>query len=227
MMNSSLGKTAFAALSRPICGVAKKSLIITLPGSSKGAIENLDAIAGVLGHALELISGVKDAGEAFHKSLHGGHSVPEGGAAADSPQIIHTCTHERHNDSNHHSQNEGPPLSNDPSKSVSKRARHSPYPMITFKDALQTVLDHSILLPSVDLSLNSPQLPFSILSMDVISDEAIPSYRASVVDGYAVYVEDGIGPRPVLSSLTAGASHQFPGMERNSIIRVTTGILFI
>ena len=46
-----------AALSRGIVGFRNKTLIINLPGSVKGVRESLGAIAVILGHALEVISG--------------------------------------------------------------------------------------------------------------------------------------------------------------------------
>jgi molybdopterin adenylyltransferase len=50
-------KTPFAALSRGVCGVRGKSLILNLPGSPKGAVESLAAAIDLLPHALELLSG--------------------------------------------------------------------------------------------------------------------------------------------------------------------------
>jgi molybdenum cofactor synthesis domain-containing protein len=50
-------KTPLAALSRGVCGVRGKSLILNLPGSPKGAIESLEAAIDVLPHALQLLSG--------------------------------------------------------------------------------------------------------------------------------------------------------------------------
>jgi molybdopterin adenylyltransferase len=46
-----------AALSRGLVGVRNKTLIVNLPGSVKGVRESLGAIAVILGHALEVISG--------------------------------------------------------------------------------------------------------------------------------------------------------------------------
>jgi molybdenum cofactor synthesis domain-containing protein len=50
-------KTRFAALSRAVCGVRGRSLILNLPGSPAGAVESLAAVMELLPHALELIAG--------------------------------------------------------------------------------------------------------------------------------------------------------------------------
>lgn len=50
-------KTLKAYLSRSIAGIRKKSLIINLPGSPKGARECLEAIFSLLPHSLEIIQG--------------------------------------------------------------------------------------------------------------------------------------------------------------------------
>jgi molybdopterin adenylyltransferase len=50
-------KTPFAALSRGVCGVLGRSLIINLPGSPKGAVESLNAVLEILPHAMDLLQG--------------------------------------------------------------------------------------------------------------------------------------------------------------------------
>jgi len=40
MLSKSLGVTPMAMISRPVAGIRKKTLIINLPGSSKGAKVN-------------------------------------------------------------------------------------------------------------------------------------------------------------------------------------------
>jgi molybdopterin adenylyltransferase len=52
--------TPMADLSRGIVGVRGRSLVINLPGSPRGAVESLDAIAPVLPHALETLAGPFD-----------------------------------------------------------------------------------------------------------------------------------------------------------------------
>lgn len=49
--------TPFADLSRGLVGAAGRTLVVNLPGSSRGATESLGAILPVLSHALELLAG--------------------------------------------------------------------------------------------------------------------------------------------------------------------------
>lgn len=57
MRARSLEKTPNAMLSRAIAGVRGSTLIVNLPGSPKGARENLEAVLPALPHALEKIAG--------------------------------------------------------------------------------------------------------------------------------------------------------------------------
>jgi len=57
MRSEGVKKTPFAALSRGLCGVRGKALILNLPGSPKGALESLEAVADLIPHAVDLLSG--------------------------------------------------------------------------------------------------------------------------------------------------------------------------
>jgi molybdopterin adenylyltransferase len=65
MRAESLKITPHAMLSRAVAGIRGKTLIINLPGSPKGALESLQAVAGVLEHAIQLLQEDTDA-EAGH-----------------------------------------------------------------------------------------------------------------------------------------------------------------
>ena len=68
MRQRSLEKTPMASLSRAVAGICNRSLIINLPGSPKGAVENLEAVWSVIGHAIEKIrGGQEDCGGRFDR----------------------------------------------------------------------------------------------------------------------------------------------------------------
>ena len=52
-----LASTPLAALSRSLAGTRGRVLIVTLPGSPKGAVESLDAIVELVPHVLDLLQG--------------------------------------------------------------------------------------------------------------------------------------------------------------------------
>ena len=65
MRAASLKITPHAMLSRVVTGIRKRTIIINLPGSPKGAVENLQVVLPVLEHAIKLLQESPEA-EAGH-----------------------------------------------------------------------------------------------------------------------------------------------------------------
>jgi len=57
MRRAGATSTPMAALSRSMAGVRESTLIISVPGSPKGAIESLEAVMPIVGHAIQLLHG--------------------------------------------------------------------------------------------------------------------------------------------------------------------------
>ncbi|KAH8681536.1 gephyrin [Xylariales sp. PMI_506] len=243
MLSASLSVTPFAVMSRPVAGVRHKSVIITLPGSPKGAKENLQAILKTLPHACLQAAGVDS------RFLHtGGVKKLEAEAGISKPREGSLQTHD-HGHSHAHSHGHGHghghghdhghghgglvrhtapsanPLSNDPSLGPSRRNRESPYPMISIDEALALIKEHTP-KPEVVTSKVDINLPGAILAEDVTARADVPAFRASIVDGYAVVVpKDGNmkGVFPVVSVSHAAPGEKQDVLEANQIARITTG----
>jgi molybdenum cofactor synthesis domain-containing protein len=57
MRSEGARKTPLAALSRGVCGIRGKTLVLNVPGSPAAATESLAAVFEILPHALELLRG--------------------------------------------------------------------------------------------------------------------------------------------------------------------------
>ena len=62
--------TPFAILSRSFGAVIGQTLVLALPGSPRGALESLDAVAAVLDHAAEMLGAPLDAAPLDAAPLH-------------------------------------------------------------------------------------------------------------------------------------------------------------
>ncbi|KAK6331661.1 hypothetical protein TWF718_002208 [Orbilia javanica] len=240
MLAASLKITPFAIMSRPVAGVRGDTVIITLPGSPKGAKENLESIIKLLPHACIQAAGgdsrvihsggmkklEKEAGVAPHSGAHDHHShlYESGGLASDDAVgMTSGCGH--HHGGGHHAPTprtkNGELRSNDLTGDVARRHRSSPYPMISVKEAHKLV-EENIPAPEVVKKKVDASLVGYILAEEVRAKESVPAFRASIVDGYAVLHTDGVGIYPVV-----GVSHAAPGeikpLEAGQIARITTG----
>ena len=56
MRFKSLDETPLAPLSRAVCGIRGRTLIVNLPGSTRGAVQNFTAIRSSLPHAIGLLT---------------------------------------------------------------------------------------------------------------------------------------------------------------------------
>jgi molybdenum cofactor synthesis domain-containing protein len=59
MRRTGVEKTPTAVLSRGIAATRHKTLIVNLPGSPKGAVESLEAVAHLLPHAVQVLRGAR------------------------------------------------------------------------------------------------------------------------------------------------------------------------
>jgi len=69
MRAGSLTITPHAMLSRSEAGIRKNTLIINLPGSPKGALENFRIVAPVLTHAVQLLEDDREAEDTHQRPL--------------------------------------------------------------------------------------------------------------------------------------------------------------
>lgn len=227
-------------MSRPVAGVRNKSLVITLPGSPKGAKENLQAILKLLPHACVQAAGGNS------RTLHAGGIKKLEQEVGVRPSVSRSFMETRHQHSHDHSHTHGHghehghsghtiprahtspedrPVSNDPRAGPSQRYRESPYPMISVETATKIIIEqtpkHQAFKADVDTSLVG-----YILAEDVEAKEAVPAFRASIVDGYTLMVSNeapstkGVFPVASVSHANPG---EIPALQVGQIARITTG----
>ena len=218
-----------ALMSRPIAGVRHRTLILTLPGSPKGAKENLLAVLKLLPHACQQAAG------ADSRTMHaGGVKKLEQEAGIGSKHSTAAHAHHHHDHSHGpeshpvpkaHTRTEDRPISNDPRAGPSNRHRKSPYPIFAVEDALKTILDNTPLSEPVQHAVNE-ELPGHFLVEDVHAGEAVPAFRASIVDGYAVIVtpdNTSVKGEFEVASVSHAAPGEIRGLDHGQVARITTG----
>ncbi|KAM0252192.1 hypothetical protein ACHAP5_001173 [Fusarium lateritium] len=237
MLAASLAITPFAMMSRPTAGVRNSTIIVTLPGSPKGAKENLQAIVKTLPHACVQAAGGNS--RAIHsggvKKLEAEAGIASGNAQPSAAGQGHShhhhgCGHNHGHGQGHghgslvrHTQ-PGTTLSNDPALGPSRRYRESPYPMLPVEEALALIGEYTpgpeVITAPVDQSIIN-----SVLAEDVRARENVPAFRASIVDGYAVVApKDGQlkGVFPV-TAISHAAPGEIGALKEGELARITTG----
>ncbi|KAJ2489916.1 hypothetical protein IWW37_003610 [Coemansia sp. RSA 2050] len=217
MVVGSLKITPMAALSQVAAGVVGETIVVAVPGSKKGSVENLQQILGVLPHAVDTAMA-----HSSTRHLHSGSGTPIASAAGPRPLAMCGCSRPDEDGVATHVA-EG--LSNDLDGSVVRRARKSPYPMIPANEALRLVLSHVTELPAVELPLRDI-CEGQIIAADVVAREDVPGYPAAVMDGYAVIAADGPGTLTVRGATTAGRAAADPSdgpLRPGEVVRVATG----
>ncbi len=96
----------------------------------------------------------------------------------------------------------------------------SPYPMLPVSEALTMVLAQAQPLPPERVPLADAL--GRILAEDVVAEQPLPPFPASVKDGYAVVAQDGPGEYPVVAQVTAGRAPDFR-LEAGQVAYITTG----
>lgn len=225
-------------MSRPVAGVRNKSLIVTLPGSPKGAKENLQSILKLLPHACQQAAG------AHSRTLHAGGikklekeagitQVASSQHSHSHTQLHHTHSHDHgHGHAGHghampvrHTSKDENPQSNDPALGPTRRHRSSPYPMLSVDEAIRLVKEHTP-APRVKKAKVDIDLVGAVLAEDVTATEAVPAFRASIVDGYAVIATgDGSGSKGVfpVASISHAQAGEIQPLNAGAIARITTG----
>ncbi len=208
MLLGSLAITPMAMLSRYVCGIRKSTLILNLPGSKKASEECLHIVLPVVPHAMDLLIDNKKKVESLH------------GAMANSKPLVSSTTQvaitgcKCHHDS---------AVSTTGAKNVARRARKSPYPMVPLEEALGIVMSHAT-MKSMPVTTSLHSALGRVLSEDVLSPIALPSFPASIKDGYAVIASDGEGERVVLPPVTAGENAStMEAVTSGRVRRITTG----
>ncbi|KAF5673842.1 molybdopterin molybdotransferase [Fusarium heterosporum] len=233
------GMLAASLAVTPLAGVRNSTVIVTLPGSPKGAKENLQAIVKTLPHACIQAAGGNS--RALHaggvKKLEAEAGIKTGSAqppaaGQGNSHHHHGCGHDHghgHGQGHGHGSlvrhtKPGTTLSNDPTLGPSRRYRESPYPMLPVEEALALVGQHTpgpeVVTASVDQSIIN-----SVLAEDVKARENVPAFRASIVDGYAVVApKDGQlkGVFPV-TAISHAAPGEIGALKEGELARITTG----
>ncbi|XP_017784378.1 PREDICTED: gephyrin [Nicrophorus vespilloides] len=195
LLIKSLEVTDMAMLSRSVCGIRGKTLIVNFPGSAKAACECFDFVQTVFQHAVDLIHDKLGNVKKTHASLHQNQSVKVEVGVPKSKVFIPRSAH---------------------------RNRTSPYKMIEVEEAINLIRDSFRLDDKYEL-VDLENAWGAILGENVSSVDSLPPFPASTKDGYAVIAADGAGVREVVNSVAAGDQPDVKILKPGQIVRINTG----
>ncbi|KAK0190455.1 hypothetical protein F5146DRAFT_1137290 [Armillaria mellea] len=188
LLSVSLKHTPLAALSRPVAGTIKNTLVVTLPGSTKAVTENVQAL--LQGGASKFIR------KSVHLTTTTMITIIMGIAFLNLERMS----------------------AHDPSASVSTRHRVSPFPLISFEDAMDVIMTTVKPLEVTTVPV-TPSLVGHILAQDIYAPHDVPATPTTNVDGYAV-ICDAIDANGTYSVTTPQRSRS---LSPDKICRVNTG----
>ncbi|KAF8417049.1 hypothetical protein EV426DRAFT_390002 [Tirmania nivea] len=242
MLSTAFNITPFAVMSRPVAGTRNSTIILTLPGSPKGAVENLSAVIKLLPHACVQAAGLQPS-----RKLHSGglqKLSTDAGLTPQSPQATpqnarhttlttegttkppgyHSCGHHHHHTPKPHA-NPSSSQTTQPGEPVPSRLRSSPWPMISVEEAHSLISAHTPIAPEIITHRVDSSLIGYVLAHDITAPVPVPAFRASIVDGYAVVGSDGPGIYPVVivSHATPTPGDELPQLRPGQVARITTG----
>ncbi|KAK7079432.1 hypothetical protein SK128_007137 [Halocaridina rubra] len=224
MITESLKVTPLAMLSRPVCGILVRTLIVTLPGSKKGSEECLRFIAPGIRHAVDLLVGRVSQVQKTHAELQT-QGVAHHQGRSDSLHChhkpLHDPHHQHHHETHHHIPEPEHGTSSADVSRICRRSRKSPYPMISVAEATNAVISAAWQCSTKRIKMDSA-LGY-VLAEDIQAADPLPPFPASIKDGYAVVANDGAGLRKVSGSSTAGCKPELYSVVSGECTRINTG----
>ena len=197
-----------SVMSRGLCGTRKNTLIVNFPGSPKACKECFAIIESKINHIVDLLR----------------NNTPEIAKAHHEKPAACSCG------GNLTEQGDGDAMRSFPQTQpgVAFRHRKSPFPVIPVHEAQVMVFNQAELCEQFEtITTISGTMPYElclgrVLAEDIVAVDALPPFRASIKDGYAVMSADGEGQRKVLGQSHAGSEGGMV-LEKGTCVRITTG----
>lgn len=192
--------TPMASLSRLVVGVSNKIILIALPGSARATSQCIPIVLKTVAHAVNQLRGMDLLVENIHVPSYKTLDLLDSGTKTKFEPV--------------------------------NRPRQSQFPMLSVEQAQSKMLE---LASRLRESLRPEAVYYTnaidrVLACTLKSRHIVPPFDASIMDGYAVRIADGVGRRRVLGTLCAGDSNSLDDCDThplqlspNTCVRVSTG----